>query len=103
MIREPRTVTPVFLRSLHHAVRRLMRAWRFSVGVVLMLALGLGATTTVFAIVYSVLLRPLPFPDPGQLVSLSHTLVVNGTLRVNQTDASLLFLERHHRPFTQVG
>jgi hypothetical protein len=36
-------------------------------------------------------------------VSLSHTLVVNGTLRVNQTDASLLFFQRHHRPFTHLG
>jgi len=97
------TVTVTFLRSLRHAARRLARTWRFSIGVVLMLALGLGATTTVFAIVYSVLLRPLPYREPGQLVSLSHTLVVNGTLRVNQTDASLLFLERHHQPFAYVG
>lgn len=91
------------LRSLRHAARRLVRAWRFSLAVILILALGFGATTTVFAVVYSVLLRPLRYPEPDRLVSLSHTLIVNGTLRVNQTDASLLFLQRHHPPFENVG
>jgi putative ABC transport system permease protein len=90
-------------RSLLHATRRLERDRRFSLAVILTLALGLGATTAVFAVVYSVLLRPLPYPEPDRLVSLSHTLVVNGTLRVNQTDASLLFFQRHHRPFTHLG
>ena len=103
MIRVPRTVTLSFRRALRHASRRLARDWRFSLAVVLILALGLGATTTVFAVVYSVLLRPLPYPEPNRLVSLSHTLVVNGALRVNQTDASLLFWQRHHQPFTHVG
>src|SRR5579864_8614054 len=99
----PRTVTLALLRSFRHAARRLARAWRFSLAVVLMLALGLGATTTVFAVLDTVLFRPLPYPEPDRLVTLSHTLVVNGTLRVNQTDASLLFLERHHRPFASIG
>ena len=92
-----------FRLSLHHATRRLARDWHFSVAVVLILALGLGATTAVFAVVYSVLLRPLPYPAPERLVSLSHTLVVNGTLRVNQSDASLLFWQRHHQPFADLG
>ncbi len=96
-------ITFSFRRSLRHASRRLTRDWRFSLAVVLILALGLGATTTVFAVVYSVLLRPLPYPEPGRLVSLSHTLVVNGTLRVNQSDASLLFWQRHHQPFTELA
>src|SRR5262249_52956648 len=90
-------------RSFRHASRRLARDWHFTIAVVLILALGLGATTAVFAVVYSVLLRPLPYPDPERLVSLSHTLVVNGTLRVNQSAASLLFWQRHHHPFTELG
>ncbi len=92
-----------FCRSLLYASRRLARDWHFSIAVVLILALGLGATTAVFAVVYSVLLRPLPYPEPERLVSLSHTLVVNGPLRVNQSDARLLFWQRHHQPFTDLG
>jgi predicted permease len=90
-------------RSFRHAARRLAHARGFSLAAILTLALGLGATATVFAVMYSVLLRPLPYPEPDRLVSLSHTLVVNGALQVNQTDASILFFRRHTRALTQLG
>ena len=41
----------------------------FSAMVILTLALGMGATTAIFSVVYGVLLRPLPYPDPDRLVS----------------------------------
>ena len=89
--------------SFRHAARRLAHARGFSLAAILTLAVGLGAATTIFTVAYSVLLRPLPYSHPDRLVSLSHTLVVNGALRVNQTDASLLFYQRHARAFTQLG
>jgi predicted permease len=64
---------------------------------------GLAATTTVFTLVNAVLLRPLPYPRPEKLLSLSHTLVVGGDLRVEQSDASLLFYGRHQRAFSHLG
>jgi hypothetical protein len=57
---------PNLFRELRIAVRELLRSPGFVATAVLMLALGLGATTAIFSIVEGVLLRPLPFPHPGQ-------------------------------------
>jgi putative ABC transport system permease protein len=89
--------------SLRHAVRRLARARGFTAAAVLTLMLGIGATTAVFCIVYAVLLRPLPYSSPERLVSLSHTLVAGALLRADQSDASILFYQRHSRAFTHIG
>ena len=91
------------VRSLRHAARRLVRARGFSIAALATLTLGLGATTTVFTVVNAVLLRPLSYPEPDRLVSLSHTLVAGGTLRVDQSDASLLFYRRHNSAFAHLG
>ncbi len=58
------------LVDLKHIGRRLSRAPGFAVTVVLTLAIGIGANTAVFSVLNSVLLRPLPYPEPQQLVSL---------------------------------
>ena len=56
------------LRNTRQGARRLRRSPGFAVTAVLVVALGIGATTSLFTIVRSVLLRPLPFKDPGRLV-----------------------------------
>jgi putative ABC transport system permease protein len=63
--------------DLRLAIRHLLKSPGFTGAAVLMLALGIGATTAVFSIVEGVLLRPLPFPHPERLVAL--TDVVEGT------------------------
>jgi predicted permease len=90
-------------RSLRHAFVRLVHAPGISLAAILTLALGLAATTTVFTLVNAVLVRPLPYPAPDQLVSVTHTLVVNGDLQVEQSDATLLFYGRHQRAFAHFG
>ncbi len=57
-------------RDLRHAVRTLRRTPAFAAIAVLVMALGIGATVALFTIVRSVLLNPLPFPAPNQLVVL---------------------------------
>ena len=91
------------LRSLRHGTRRLLQARTFAAASVLTLTLGIAALTTAFTVVNAVLLRPLPYPEPDRLVSLSHTLVAGGPLHVEQTDASVLFYSRHKRAFSHFG
>jgi putative ABC transport system permease protein len=57
-------------RDCRHAVVALRRSPGFALSVVVTLALGVGATTAIFSVVYAVLLRPLPYPDADRLVYL---------------------------------
>ena len=59
--------------DLHFAWRNLSRNLGFSALVILTLALGIGATTTMFSAVWAVLLRPLPLPAQDRLVTLWQT------------------------------
>jgi predicted permease len=59
------------LRELRFAARYLVRRGGASVTAVLALAIGVGAATTVFSVLYGVLLRPLPYPDSERIVALS--------------------------------
>ena len=60
--------------DLRLVLRQLAKSPGFAITAILMLALGIGATTAIFSIVEAVLLRPLPFPDSEQLMALSDRL-----------------------------
>src|SRR6266853_4948890 len=59
-----------FLRDLRYAARALGRTPAFAIVAILVISLGIGATTSLFTVVRSVLLKPLPFKDPSRLIRL---------------------------------
>lgn len=59
------------VRDLQFSIRQLRRAKVFAVVAIVTLALGIGCNTAIFSVFYSVLLRPLPFPDPDRVMMVS--------------------------------
>ncbi|HYC49534.1 MAG TPA: ABC transporter permease [Gemmatimonadaceae bacterium] len=57
--------------DLRHATRTLRAQRAFTAGVVATLALGVAATTAIFSMVYAVILRPLPYPEPDRIASIT--------------------------------
>jgi len=70
--------------DVRHAFRLLRTNKLFSASVILTLALGIGATSTIFAIVNGVLLQPLPYPDSNRIVSLSESQKGEDRERIGQ-------------------
>ena len=69
----------VLRQDLRHTCRGMLRTPVITAAAVLTLALGVGASTAVFSVVHAVLLRPLPYPEPGRLVELSEENVKTGS------------------------
>jgi predicted permease len=62
------------LRDTHFVVRSLRRAPAFTATVLVTLAVGIGAAASIFTVVYDVVVRPLPYGHPSELVSVSHDM-----------------------------
>ncbi len=91
------------LHDLRYALRQMGRNPGFAVVTVLTLALGIGATTTIFSIFNATLLRPLPYKDPGQLVILWSANSQFGAGPGAVTDADFAIWERDNRVFDGIA
>jgi len=80
--------------SIAYALRSLRRAPGFSVSVVATLTIGIGSAAAIFAVVDAVLLRPLPYGHPEQLVGAWHDLPPIGLMKATQTTGTYYTYKR---------
>ena len=92
-------------QDLRYAVRGLVRMRSVALVAIATLALGIGATTTMFSVVYGALLRPLPFTDPDRLVILFHTQVTprDGLARLRWSRPHIKNLQATARSFDHIA
>src|SRR5579862_5205837 len=88
------------LQDLTYAFRTLRRDAGFTTFAILIVGLGIGASSTVFSVVNALLLRPLPFRDPGQLVWLVNHNETNGLSGQTVQVGHLLDLRAQNQSFT---
>ncbi|MFQ5790946.1 MAG: ABC transporter permease, partial [Acidobacteriota bacterium] len=83
--------------------RKLRRSPGFAAVAVLTLALGIGANTAIFSVVHGVLLKPLPFPDAGELYGLWHTAPGIGIAQVEQSNTTYTVYHELSQSFEGIG
>ena len=87
------------IRNIRYSVRILSKNPGLTLAVILTLALGIGATTAVYTVVYATLLEPMPYPNPDQLVMVWSA--VNGEKNVLST-GDFLDWRRQSKSFQQL-
>ena len=90
-------------RDLRYALRGLTRRPAFTFAAVLTLALGIGATTAIFSVVYSVLIRPLSYPNAHELVRIRHAAPGINVADLQASSNMYLTYRQENRTFAEIG
>jgi MacB-like periplasmic core domain len=91
------------IQDLRFGLRMLRKNPGFALIAILTLALGIGANTAIFSVVNAVLLRPLPYPQPEQLVSIYDSLPSINFPRTGLSEGEYINLRNQNQSFAEVA
>jgi hypothetical protein len=89
--------------NLGYAARTLRRNPGYAIVAVLTMLIGIGANSAIFTVTDAVMLRPLPYKNPGELVMLYEHKTLDGNLRSQMSPADLVDYSAEQRTLTGVG
>ncbi len=91
------------LRDVRYAFRALTKSASFTIVTILTLAVAIGANTAIFSVVDGVLLRPLPYPDAEEIVTVSLGASAGGVDEIPFSDRGFWHFVEKHRSFAAFG
>ena len=92
-----------FGEQLQQVLRRLRRAPMFTAITLVTLAVGIGANTAIFTVLEGVLLKPLPYPNPDQLIGVWHSAVGINIPELNMSPSNYFIYREQSRVFQDIG
>jgi len=90
-------------QDLRYGARMLLKAPNYTLIAVATLSLGIGANTAIFSVLYGVLLKQLPYPDPNPIVRVWQAVPTFGWAHLGFSEAELVRLRAGNQSFQQIG
>ena len=90
-------------QDLRYGARTLLKNPGFTLIAIVTLSLGIGANTAIFSVLYGVLLKPLPYPEPNLIVRAWQAAPASGFARLGFSEAQLVRLRAGNQSFQELG